>query len=73
MSATTAAGFSASADRANLYGITKAVEWEGYQASGGAWSQAGVAFTDEVKAALVPGSVIDRVPVNNRKYVDSNE
>ena len=53
------AGFSASADRANLLGMTKAVEWEGYQVSGGAWSQAGIAFTDAIKAALVPGSVIE--------------
>ena len=53
------AGFSAASDRANLLGITKAVNWEGYQVSGGAWAQAGVAFTDEIKAALVPGSVIE--------------
>ena len=53
------AGFSASADRANLLGIIKPVNWEGYQVSAGAWAQAGVAFTDEIKAALQPGSVIE--------------
>ena len=53
------AGFSSTADRANLLGMTKAVTWEGYQVSGGAWGQAGIAFTDEIKAALVPGSVIE--------------
>ena len=52
-------GFSTSSDRANLLGITKAVDWAGYSVSAGAWAQAGVAFTDEVKAALVPGSVLE--------------
>ena len=46
-------------DMSNLYAVSNAVNWEGYAVSGGAWSQAGVAFTDEVKAALVPGSVIE--------------
>ena len=53
------AGFSSAADRANLLGIIKPVDFAGFAVSGGAWSQAGVAFTDEVKAALVPGSVIE--------------
>ena len=46
-------------DMSNLCAVTGAVEWEGFQTSAGAWTQAGVAFTDEVKAALVPGSVIE--------------
>ena len=53
------AGFSSAADRANLLGVIKPVDFAGFAVSGGAWSQAGVAFTDEVKAALVPGSMIE--------------
>ena len=53
------AGFSSAADRTNLYGVVKAVDWEGYSVSAGAWAQAGVAFTDAVKEKLVPGSVIE--------------
>ncbi len=45
--------------KAPAYALTKAVNWEGYAVSGDGWAQNGVAFTDEVKAALVPGSVIE--------------
>ncbi len=46
-------------DLSNLCAVTGAVNWEGFAVTGGAWSQNGVAFTDEVLAALVPGSVIE--------------
>ena len=46
-------------DRSNLCNLTGAVEWEGYAVTGDGWSQNGVAFTDDVLAALVPGSVIE--------------
>ncbi|MBQ7775428.1 MAG: hypothetical protein IJ379_05850 [Lachnospiraceae bacterium] len=46
-------------DMSNLAALTNVVEWEGFATSAGGWSQAGVAMTDEVKAALVPGSVIE--------------
>ncbi|MCR5829264.1 MAG: hypothetical protein K6F93_02815 [Lachnospiraceae bacterium] len=54
------AGFAAVNDRSNLFALTNVVNWEGYDSvSAGAWAQAGVAFTDAVKEALVPGSVIE--------------
>lgn len=46
-------------DLSNLCAVTGAVNWEGFAVTGGAWSQNGVAFTEEVLAALVPGSVIE--------------
>lgn len=46
-------------DMSNLAALSGAVTWEGFATSAGGWSQAGVAFTDEVLAALVPGSVIE--------------
>jgi len=36
-----------------------AVDFEGFEVSGDGWSQAGVAMTDEIKAALVPGAVVE--------------
>ena len=38
--------------------VNKLVAWEGFAVTGDGWSQNGVAFTEEVLAALVPGSVI---------------
>ena len=53
-------GFEATgADLSNLCAVTGAVNWEGFAVTGDGWSQNGVAMTDEVKAALVPGSVIE--------------
>ena len=46
-------------DRSNLCALKDAVEFEGFAVSGDGWSQAGVAMTDEIKAALVPGSVVE--------------
>ena len=46
-------------DMTNLCAVTNPVEWAGSTASAGGWTQAGFAFTDEVKAALVPGAVIE--------------
>ena len=46
-------------DRSNLCSLSGAVEWEGFACTGDGWSQNGVAFTDEVLAALVPGSVVE--------------
>ena len=46
-------------DRSNLCNLSGAVEWEGFAVTGDGWSQNGVAFTEEVLAALVPGSVIE--------------
>ena len=45
--------------KAPSYALTHAVEFEGYQASAGAWAQAGIPMTDAVIAALVPGSVVE--------------
>ncbi len=55
----TPAGFSAASDTAHLFGLTHAVAWDGFAVKGDAWAQNGVAMTDAVKAALVPGSVIE--------------
>ena len=46
-------------DRSNLCALKDAVEFEGFAVSGDGWAQAGVAMTDEIKAALVPGSVVE--------------
>ena len=46
-------------DLSNLCALTGAVNWEGFAVTGSGWSQNGIALTDEVKAALVPGSVIE--------------
>ena len=53
------AGFASASDSANLFGLVKPVNWDGYTAKADAWAQAGVAMTDAIKAALVPGSVIE--------------
>ncbi|MBD5452750.1 MAG: hypothetical protein HDR30_00280 [Lachnospiraceae bacterium] len=50
---------SSGADRSNLCALTDAVEFEGFSVSGDGWSQNGVAMTEEVLAALVPGSVVE--------------
>ncbi len=50
---------SSGADRSNLCALTNAVEFEGFAVSGDGWSQNGVAMTDDVIAALVPGSVVE--------------
>ncbi len=54
-------GFGGGADMSNLqYLGTDAVELEGMAGlSAGAWSQDGVTMTDEFKAALVPGAVVE--------------
>ena len=41
------------------YALTKAVNYEGFAVKGDAWAQAGAPLTDEVKAALVPGSMLE--------------
>lgn len=41
------------------YHLAQSVEIEGFAVSGGAWSQAGAAFTPEALEALVPGSVVE--------------
>ena len=46
-------------DRSNLYGITGAVNFEGFETTGDSWAQSGFNMTEEFKAALVPGSVIE--------------
>ena len=45
--------------KAPAYAITHAVNFEGYQVSGGAWSQAGIPMTEEIIGALTPGSVVE--------------
>ncbi|MDE6847280.1 MAG: hypothetical protein K2J99_16160 [Lachnospiraceae bacterium] len=50
---------STGADRSNLCALTNVVEFEGFSVSGDGWAQNGVAMTDEVIAALVPGSVVE--------------
>ncbi len=46
-------------DRSNLYGMTGAVNFEGFATSADGWAQAGFAMTDDIIAALVPGSVVE--------------
>ena len=55
----TPAGFASASDSANLFGLLKPVNWDGYAVKGDGWAQAGVAMTDAIKEALVPGSVIE--------------
>ncbi|MCR4609563.1 MAG: hypothetical protein K5750_07725 [Eubacterium sp.] len=52
-------GFASAVDRSNLYGLTDAVEVEGFAVKGDAWSQNGVELKQEVIDKLVPGSVIE--------------
>ncbi|MDE6063401.1 MAG: hypothetical protein K2G20_02275 [Lachnospiraceae bacterium] len=44
---------------APVYTMTDAVEFSGAACSGGAWAQNGAAMTEEILAALVPGSVVE--------------
>lgn len=46
-------------DRSNLAGITGAVDFEGFATKGDGWAQSGFAMTDDIIAALVPGSVVE--------------
>ncbi len=46
-------------DRTNLSDLTNVVEFPGFACEGGAWSQNGLSMTEEFRAALVPGSVIE--------------
>ena len=46
-------------DRSNLCGLTGAVEFEGFATKADGWAQSGFTMTDEVIAALVPGSVVE--------------
>ncbi len=50
---------STGADMSNLCALSAPVEWEGFAVTGDGWAQNGIALTDEVKAALVPGAVIE--------------
>ncbi|MCD7841986.1 MAG: hypothetical protein LUG56_05885 [Lachnospiraceae bacterium] len=57
---TTAEYVSAAAeDRSNLFAVSNAVEFEGFATSGDGWSQDGFDMTEEILAALVPGSVVE--------------
>ncbi len=47
------------ADLSNLSVLTNAVNLEGMSVEGGGWGQNGVEMTEEFKAALVPGSVLE--------------
>ncbi|MCD8075735.1 MAG: hypothetical protein LUF27_12045, partial [Lachnospiraceae bacterium] len=46
-------------DRSNLFAVSDAVEFEGFATSGDGWSQDGFDMTEEILAALVPGSVVE--------------
>ncbi len=46
-------------DRSNLAGIMGAVDFEGFATKGDGWAQSGFAMTDDIIAALVPGSVVE--------------
>ncbi len=53
------AGFESSGtDLSNLCGITDVVAFEGFEASGDGWAQAGFTMPQEILDALVPGSVV---------------
>ncbi len=47
------------ADLSNLSVLSGAVNLEGMSVEGGAWGQNGVSMTEEFRAALVPGSVLE--------------
>ncbi|MCH5269398.1 MAG: hypothetical protein J1E83_01490 [Lachnospiraceae bacterium] len=53
------AGFENSGHDVNLLYVDNKTELDGFAASAGAWSQAGIDLTDEQRALLVPGSVIE--------------
>ncbi len=46
-------------DRSNLANVTDAVEFEGFATKGDGWAQSGFAMTEDILAALVPGSVVE--------------
>ena len=46
------------ADLSNLSVLTNVVEFPGFTCEGGGWSQSGFSMTEEIRAALVPGSVV---------------
>ncbi len=48
----------AEAELSNLSVLTSVVEFPGFTCEAGGWSQSGFEMTEEVKAALVPGSVV---------------
>ena len=50
---------STGADRANLYVVTKAVNFEGFACKGDGWAQNGFDMPQEILDALVPGSVVE--------------
>ena len=41
------------------YGVTDAVEFEGFACKGDAWSQSGFTMPEEIIEALVPGSIVE--------------
>lgn len=62
IAADTSAEFASAAtgdDRSNLAGITGEVEFEGFAAKGDGWAQDGFDMTEDIIAALVPGSVVE--------------
>ena len=62
IAADTSAAFVSTAsgdDRSNLAGITGAVDFEGFATKGDGWAQSGFAMTEDIIAALVPGSVVE--------------
>ncbi len=46
-------------DDPNLYSLKDATELEGFSVSEAGWAQAGIDLTDDMKALLVPGSIIE--------------
>ncbi len=46
-------------DRANLYAVSKAVNFEGFACKGDGWAQDGFEMPQEIIDALVPGSVVE--------------
>ena len=62
IAADTSAAFVSTAsgdDRSNLAGITGAVDFEGFATKGDGWAQDGKDMTEDIIAALVPGSVVE--------------
>lgn len=62
IAADTSAEFASAAtgdDRSNLAGITGEVEFEGFATKGDGWAQDGFDMTEDIIAALVPGSVVE--------------
>ncbi len=52
-------GFVKTGRDVNLCYVENAVELEGFAVKAGAWAQAGIDLTDEQRALLVPGSIIE--------------